>query len=169
MLGVLSVVTALGGAGFVVAHFYAQRPRQLRALQSALTMLLTEITFTATPLPDALERIARHSSDTVSRFASAVAKEIRAGQGVSTAEVWRRCVYAQRGKWSLTLADEDILLDLGEYLGRSYADDQQKHLQLAITQLARRQAEAETVASVQIRLWRYLGFCAAGLLLLLLY
>lgn len=134
-----------------------------------LTMLVTEITFTATPLPDALDRISRHASRPVADFTRTVSNGLRAGSGATTDDVWRYSVRRQRGKWSLTPADEEVLLDLGGYLGRSYAEDQEKHLQLAVTQLSRRQAEAEAEAAVKTRLWRYLGLCAAGLLVLLLY
>lgn len=169
VLGAVSVITALGGAGFVVARSYSERPRVLRSLQAALTMLVTEITYAATPLPEALERIARHSPSAVAEFALSVANGLESGDGASTAEAWRQAVYEQRGRWSLTGSDEDVLLDLGGYLGRSLADDQEKHLRLALTQLARRQDEAEADAVVQTRLWRYLGLCVAGLIVLLLY
>jgi len=36
-------------------------------------------------------------------------------------------------------------------------------------QLARLQAEAEAERDVQVRLWRWLGVCAGGCLVLLLY
>src|SRR5690606_34522770 len=88
---------------------------------------------------------------------------------VSAAEAWRRSVIALRRRWALTEADEAALLELAPYLGQTFADDQERHLRLALERLARQQQEAAAEVAVQSRLWRGLGACGGALLVLLLY
>jgi Stage III sporulation protein AB (spore_III_AB). len=57
---------------------------------------------------------------------------------------------------------------LAPYLGRTSAADQERHLRLALARLARQQQEAEAEAAVQARLWRWLGVCVGGLLVIAL-
>lgn len=168
-LGTAFIAGSLGSAGFLVARTYEQRPAHLRALQTALALLATEITYTATPLPEALAAVGRHVSPAVGRFAVHVAEQLRTDPRPAAADAWRRAVSAQKGRWALTAEDEAVLLDLAPAIGRSFADDQEKHLRLALTRLARRQEEAEAAAKDLVRLWRYGGWCAAALLILLLY
>lgn len=167
--GAVLVLAAAGMAGFVVAGSYSQRPALLRALHGALTMLLTEIRYGATPLPEALEKVARHGPRATATFFSDAAEALSAPASVSTAAAWRRAVAAQRSRWTLTAADEAVLLELAPYLGQTFVDDQERHLRLALTQLNNHLKEAVAEATVQSRLWRYLGVCAGALLVLLLY
>lgn len=76
---------------------------------------------------------------------------------------------SQRRRWALTPADEAILLELAPYLGQTFADDQERHLRLALERLAQQQRQAAEEAAVQSRLWRGLGVCGGALLALLLY
>ncbi|HEY8418079.1 MAG TPA: hypothetical protein VIK93_08610 [Limnochordales bacterium] len=167
-LGAALVLAAAGLLGAVVARTYQERPQVLRALQAALTMLATEITYAATPLPEALRRVARHTPAAVASFFEEVSRALEHNPGAPVGEVWRRAVAARRG-WCLTAEDEAVLLDLGGYLGRSAAADQERHLRLALAQLSRLQGEAEAQRDAHVRLWRYLGLCAGGCLVLLLY
>lgn len=168
-MGTALIAGSLGSAGFVVARTYELRPAHLRMLQTALALLATEITYTATPLPEALASVGRHVAPAVGRFALHVARQLREDPRPAAADAWRRAVLARRGRWALTREDEAVLLDLAPAIGTTFADDQEKHLRLALTRLARRQEEAEAEAKAHVRLWRYGGWCAAALLILLLY
>lgn len=168
-LGAALITAALGGAGFLVARSYALRPIHLRTLQTVLSLLVTEITYAATPLPDALVTIGRRTRSPVGEFVLDVAGRLRSDPRPSVADAWQQGVLACRGQWALTAGDEDVLIDLGGAIGRSFADDQARHLQLALTRLARHQDEAEAEAKVHTRLWRYAGLCGAALIVLMLY
>lgn len=167
-LGAALVLAAAGMLGAVVARAYQERPQVLRALQGALAFLATEIAYAATPLPEALLRAARLSSGPVAGFLRDVGEALQNDPGTPVAEVWRRAA-ARRPHWCLTPDDEAVLLDLGATLGQSHAADQEKHLRLALAQLARLQERAEAQRDAQVRLWRCLGLCAGGFLVLLLY
>lgn len=169
LLGASFVLAAAGTAGFVIARSYSDRPASLRALEAALTMLLTEISYGATPLPDALARVARHSPPPAARFFAAVRRFMEGPARMSAVQAWRSAVVEQRRFWTLTASDEAVLLDLAPYIGQTFAADQEKHLRLALTQLSRQQQDATAEAVVQTRLWRYLGVSAGGLLVLLFF
>jgi len=168
-LGAALVLGASAAAGFVVAGSYGQRAALLRALHGGLAMLLTEIRYGATPLPEALERVARHGPPAAAPLFAQAARGLSGPVLVSAAEAWRRSVIALRRRWALTEADEAALLELAPYLGQTFADDQERHLRLALERLARQQQEAAAEVAVQSRLWRGLGACGGALLVLLLY
>jgi len=56
--GCLLIISAGSFAGISLARNYARRPGELRNMITALQMLETEISYTATPLPEALTRMA---------------------------------------------------------------------------------------------------------------
>ncbi|MFS8583393.1 MAG: hypothetical protein FWJ61_11125 [Limnochordales bacterium] len=167
-LGAALILVAAGAAGFVVAGSYSQRPAILAGLQTALTMLHTEIVYGATPLPEALERVGRRTAPAVAPFFAEAAALLARRRPLPAPEAWRRALLSQRRRWCLTAADEEALLDLAPYLGRTSAADQERHLRLALARLARQQQEAEAEAAVQARLWRWLGVCVGGLLVIAL-
>lgn len=167
-LGAALVLAAASTSGFVVARSYSERSMVLRGMQGALTMLLTEISYGATPLPDALERVAKHAPPSVATFFAVAGRLVGGEDPLPAADAWRRALLQQRRRWCLTADDEAVLLDLASYIGRTSAADQEKHFRLALTRLDRQQQEAEAEAAVQIRLWRYLGVCVGGLLVLLM-
>ncbi|MBO8142641.1 MAG: stage III sporulation protein AB [Firmicutes bacterium] len=169
LFGAALVLAACGMFGALVARARTERIRVLGELETAFSMLATEIGYAATPLPEALLKVSRHSPPPVDGFLERAAGEIAGPSGVPTAEAWAAAVRAQRSRWCLAREDEAVLLDLGPYLGQTGAADQEKHLRLTLTRLGRLHARAEAEAHVQSRLWRYLGLCAGGLMVLLFY
>lgn len=168
-IGAALVLAAAAAAGFVVAGSYTQRVALLQALHGALTMLLTEIRYGAVPLPEALARVARHGPPAAAALFAEAARTLSGPAPMTAADAWRRSVAAQRRRWALTADDEAVLQELAPYLGQTFADDQERHLRLAMARLARQQQEAAAEAAAQSRLWRYLGVCGGALLVLLLY
>jgi len=79
--GMLLIIMAGWAIGFTIAKKFRQRPLQLRAFQSSLLMLQTEISYTATPLPEALSRVARRCEPPIQDFLSGGSEtiELRAG------------------------------------------------------------------------------------------
>jgi stage III sporulation protein AB len=73
-----------------VARGYAQRPRLLRSLQTALQLLETEINYGATPLPDALKMVATAGDSQIAPFFLTVRKFLLAPGGKGLGEAWEK-------------------------------------------------------------------------------
>ena len=89
-LGAALVLAAASTSGFVVARSYSERSMVLRGMQGALTMLLTEISYGATPLPDALERVAKHAPPSVATFFAVAGRLVGGEDPLPAADAWRR-------------------------------------------------------------------------------
>lgn len=169
LLGVVVLVAAGGAAGMLVSREYARRPPELKSILSSLQMLETEIIYAATPLAEALERVAAASDRSVASFFAGAARELRASGGCTGGEAWGRSLESFYPVNSLGPREMSILANLGRALGRSDREDQAKHLKLACEQLKREIARAEEEAAKNTRMWNYLGFCGSLAAAILLY
>lgn len=168
-MGGLLVIAATGMAGWGVARVYAHRPRQLRQFIAALQLLETEITYAATPLPDALGRVAEQLEPPVSLFFRQVALELKSHRGYTAREAWQRSLDLYYPRSALGRGDAGVLRGLGNSIGISDREDQGKHLRLAAEQLKAALVAAEDSATKNVKMWNYLGLLGGLIVVLTLY
>lgn len=169
LMGAILLVAAGGAAGMLKAGEYAKRPGELKSLLAAIQMLETEILYGATPLAEALDRVAGSADRSVSRFFQRVARELRSMTGCTAGEAWERALTWFFTVNSLSPQDTAILRNLGKALGISDREDQAKHLKLACSQLKMEISRAEEEAAKNTKMWNYLGFCGALVVAIILY
>lgn len=169
LLGAAMVVAASGLSGLAVAGSYARRPRELRALRSALQMLETEITYGATCLTEALETVASRCEQSVRPLFKQAGMGLAANTGVSAAETWEEALAGYYPASALKPQDHSILTNLGRSLGRSDSENQVKHLRLTMEQVAQEASKAEEEASRNVKIWSYLGFLGGLVIVLVVY
>ena len=156
VLGCAAILFAGSGLGALVAGLYARRPLDLRALQAALKMLETEITYTATPLAEALLRVAERLPHRVALFFARAGAGL--GAGCPLPEAWETALRECYVTSALAAEDLAILRRLGCVLGISDTGDQSRHLRLAMEQLELEAKKAEEESARYAKLWRSLGF-----------
>lgn len=169
LAGAVIVIVASGLSGLVVAGNYSRRPRELRALRSALQMLETEVAYSATYLPEALKQVAGRCDQSSALLFSGAADELSSMSGATAAEAWEKALNNYYPGTALKAGDLSVLRHLGGTLGISDKEDQIKHLRLAMEQLSAATAAAEDEAARNVKLWSYLGFLGGLLVVLLLY
>lgn len=169
LLGAAMVVAASGLSGLAVAGSYARRPRELRALRSALQMLETEIAYGATYLPEALETVASRCDQSVRPLFKDAGGELAANTGGSAAQIWEKALSGYYPASALKPQDHSILNNLGKSLGRSDCVDQVKHLRLTMEQIAQEASKAEEEATHNVKIWSYLGFLGGLVVVLVVY
>jgi len=154
------------GLGF--AGQFRRRPEELRALQSALLLLETEITYTATPLPAALSGVAQRSLFPAREIFSFAAGRMQERKGVTASEAWNEAMVQIKERSALRETDWLILQQLGAALGASSAVEQEKHLRLAREQLRQEEELAEKERARCEPIYRYGGLLSGLLLAVLL-
>ncbi len=169
LFGAVLALAACAGIGFTLARNYTERPRQLRAIESALQMLETEIVYGATPLTEALDHIAAGCEPGINILFHQTAKELRQAGGCTAGEAWQQALAALFLVSALKNTDIAVLKRLGVSLGLSDRLDQEKHLKLAREQLRQEIKNAEELALKNGRLYRYLGVLGGLALVLILY
>lgn len=169
LIGACMTLGACGSMGLVWAGVHEKRPRQLTALEGALQLLETEITYGATPLPEAMEQVAGRCDPQAAGLFMMTAREFAKMGGVTAAEAWERALGRFFPATALDETDLNILIRFGASLGISDRQDQAKHLKLAMNQLKAAAGRAEAEARKNSNIFKYLGFLGGMLLVLILY
>ncbi|NPV90399.1 MAG: stage III sporulation protein AB [Firmicutes bacterium] len=168
LIGAAMVVAAGQMIGTGIGRQYRQRSQELRTLQSALLFLQTEIGYTATPLPEALERVARNLEFPLREVFAETAGGLRRHEGTTAGEAWAGSLEKYSGYLALKPRDLGILKNLGEALGKSGREEQEKHLLLAREQLQQEERQAESERLRYEPLYRYSGLLVGLLIVIVL-
>lgn len=166
--GALLVLAGCAALGNQAAQWYGRRPRDLAHCQACLQVLLTEIDYGLTPLDEALQRAAAAAPGPVAAAFRRGGEELGRTPGCPPRAAWHKAWHEAAPELALTAADLEILLALAPSLGTSDRHHQRRHILLCSQRLAAAEAEARAAAQRYLRLYRYLGVIAGGLLAVLL-
>lgn len=169
MSGAVLIVAATSWIGLETAQGFQRRPRQLRDLQSSLQMLETEISYTQTPLPKALEKIARSIKGCVGDFFFIIRNRLINTPGTTLGEAWHKGMEYLQEHSALTASDQQILHNFATTLGISDRQDQVKHLKLVMAQLAAAEIKAWDEKAKNARMFKTLGILGGLAIVILLY
>ncbi|HBK86630.1 MAG TPA: stage III sporulation protein AB [Firmicutes bacterium] len=161
------VVLTTTAIGFSIARRYRDRPRHLRQLQSALQSLATEISYGATPLPEAFASLASSQPAPTDAMFRAAAISLRK-PGTTAAEAWQVGLERLLQESAVSIDDLAVIRQLGAVLGLSDRRDQERHLLLVVQHLQREEVRAEHERLQNERMWRYLGVLSGLLIVIVL-
>lgn len=166
-LGALLVLAGSTALGNQFALTFRRRPRDLAHCQLCLQVLLTEIDYGLTPLPQALQRAAGAAQGPIAAVFAATATQLSAEPGCTPRQAWLQAWSSAAGH-ALSTADLEVLAGLAPSLGASDRHHQRRHLLLCTQRLAAAEAEARAGAEQNLRMYRYLGVLAGAFLAALL-
>lgn len=166
LIAVGLLVLSCTGFGFAMAERFRLRPRQLRQLQFALTMLGSEIRFRQTPLPQGLMAIAEAVEGPVGQLFADYGRALVEAEGRSTSWVWQQV----KPTADLAFAPEDyaFLSRLVLVLGAGTIKEQERQLELHMQHLIQLEQQAEAARATKEKTWRYLGICSGLAIALIL-
>lgn len=155
--------------GLLIANNYKQRPLELRNLRSMLNLLETEIIYASTPLPIALDKIAKHADNNISKLFYKARDYLISGNGITADEAWQKALNDILNNSYLLEEDTGILKNFGIGLGCSGKNEQLKNIQLAKELLKKQELKAEQDKSQNERLWKTMGFLSGIAIVLLIF
>jgi len=167
-MGALCIFVGCGYLGFKVGDQYRQRTEILRYLQNGFNLLETEISYSSTPLPLALTRIAEKMRGLSQIPFAHAAKLLKHNQGLTAAEAWEEGVSCLALEFPLSREEISILVLFGHGLGCSAREEQMKNIVLAREQLRMAERAAEEARMKNQRMWQYMGLCTGGIIVLVL-
>ena len=168
LLGAIIIIVATTWTGFEAAKHLSDRPRQLRALRSALQSLEAEIMYGHTPLHEASRRLAEQLTNPLSTFFDSFAKKLTDTE-TTVKEAWETSLKEVWKATALKQGEFEIMKQFGETLGRHDRFSQQKHIMLTLSHLEREEADAIDRQAKYEKMVKSLGFLSGLLLIILLF
>lgn len=168
LAGALLIITSTTLLGFSLAYKKRERLKELGCLQMAFQMLISEISYTASPLPLAFEGIGEKIKEPVSQLFIKAAREMEKCRGDGMGEIWKEAVEDFLPHSSLRESDKEIILSVSSFLGVSDKVHQEKQLKLLMYQLKEIEKEARASLGRSERMCKYLGVLGGLMLVILL-
>jgi len=167
-LGAALILGATSWIGLQVATGYANRPRDLRDLQTGLAVLQTEVEYGSTPLPRALTSAGLAAGPCIGPIFRTAAEGMQSGGGVTAGEALRTALLKAGVNTALHPDDLEIVTALSTMLGASDRSDQIRHLSLARERLVGQEARAQSERERYERVARYAGVLSGAAIVLIL-
>jgi stage III sporulation protein AB len=173
LLGTSLVFISFYMIGLQAAYRWEQRPKELRALITALEVLQTEVSYGLLRLPKALERsldsVRSAPAPGTRHVLQATIDRLLSGIGTTAGEAWQESLREAVAAYAFTDRDQSLLAGLGEVMGTSNSDDQVRHIGSSLASLRRELETAEIegakIAKVSRSTWAAIGGCIALMLL----
>lgn len=169
LLGGALVVASCSAIGFYIASSYDLRLQTLKKLQIAISMLETEINYSLSPLPEALNNTAKKSQTVISQLFKKTAENLTNGEGLTAGEAWEKALVGFEKVAFLRDSDLKILSAFGQYLGVTDREDQIKNIKLTKDLLKQQEMMALEDKKNNEKLCKYLGVLSGIMVFLLLY
>jgi stage III sporulation protein AB len=166
IVGALITITSCTVAGFLWANNYANRTRQIRELQNALTYMETEILYGHTPLDAILNSISLRVKEPLASLFKQISEELVHGNS-TIQESWSNAIQRYWRVTSMKENEREILLQLGNNLGLSDASNQQKHIRVALNHLQAEEMDALDQQKRYEKMTRILGFLIGVLIVII--
>jgi len=155
VLGFVLTVLAGGVAGFSLAGRLEGQLLELQRLETGLLCLLNEISYSLTPLPEALtragERAGGHIGDLFGKCGKLAGLSQRRTAEEAIAQALLECGAG------VSPSARAILTDLSRYLGTSGHKEQVRHIEMSIDKAKRLRQDFEEDCRKRAKLYRYLG------------
>ena len=163
-IGAILILVCCGGAGFSMATSHKRQERSLEALRSAIDMMVCELEFRMTPLPQLVRMASKEVDGQVADVFSALAHRLEASCDADAGVCMTQVLEDFPGlSWRL----RENLEKLGRCLGRFALSGQVSGLK-GISLLCQRDLNSLALdRDARLRGYRTLGICAGVALVIL--
>lgn len=167
IIGAILIIVSTSYAGFELSKVLSQRPKQLRALKSALQSLDAEIMYGHTPLHEASRRLSEQLTEPLSSFFKDFRDHLLS-EDTTVKDAWISSLNKTWKNTAMKNTELEIMKQFGETLGRHDRHSQQKQIILTLTHLEREEQEARENQRKYEKMIKSLGFLSGILIVILL-
>lgn len=136
LLGSALIIAGCTGFGFHKSGQMTERLLWLKELYRLLVLLRGEIQYAATPVPEAMYKMAVHTNGIFREFFEAVSGQLYVRSGETLSEVWRQQSDIFFGESALKPEDIRLLKEIGDNLGYSDKKMQVSAMELCMDNLS---------------------------------
>lgn len=169
LLGACLILLATTWIGFEISRSYRDRPKQIRQLRSALSLLETEIGYGIRPLAQACHEISLRSEEPIGQIFGQSAKHLKNLDGISTYQCFEKAIEQVWKQTALKESEKAILLDFSSTLGISDREDQLQHVERAKANLEVEEQKAREEQQQYEKMVKTLGILTGALIVILIY
>lgn len=160
IVGCILVILSSTGIGFFFSNEIKCRIEDMKELRKLIVLLRGDIRYANTPLPEAINAIARREVGRFQKFLSGVSEKLNELSGSTFSEIWKSAVEKDLTDTSLTKKDKLHLIQFGDNLGYLDKEMQMNTLDLFITQMEDEIKELSKTVKEKSYLFNSLGIMA---------
>lgn len=168
-IGALLIILASSLTGFMLSRTLMLRVSQLREIRRGLKLLETEMLYSASFLPSALERVSALLPPGTGIIFKRTAEHLASMSGLAPEEAWHLALRGQSVNMHLKEEDLEILEELGDLFSSVSREDQEKHFRYIQNLLEEREKFAVEDLDKNSRLYQYFGICAGLIVVIFFY
>lgn len=168
ILGSLIIIVSSSLLGYSYGSTYSKRVKNLIYLRNCIQLLETEIMYSSSPIPEALENVYKKGNKEVSFIFKEIRDYLLSDRSHSLEDSFKVVCSNQKTQLSFTTEDIEVITSLGSTLGKSDRIHQQKYFKLVVTQLEGQQLDAEEKKKKNEKMYKSLGLLSGIALVILL-
>jgi stage III sporulation protein AB len=168
IIGAILILFSTTWAGFEVSRRLSDRPKQLRTFRYGLQSLETEIMYGHTPLHEAARKLSSQLPKPLSVFFASFSGKLTT-MNTTVKEAWETSLQEIWKTTALKQGEYEILLQLGENLGKHDKYTEQKQIILALTHLEREEEEARDRQQRYEKMAKSIGVLTGLFIIILLF
>ena len=166
-IGIVLILSAGVGMGLFRAKELWARPRQIRALIQALSALETQILYGEMLLADGFRDCVNGcGEDTVKKMFLYLSERLKEDRRCRISEAVTAMQRRMERDVSFGQAEWNVLIFLGEQLGKTDCRETEKQFRLAVERLKQIEDTAMTDAKKRGKMMIYIGVCGALMMIL---
>lgn len=168
ILGSLIVILATSIIGFSYAKVYGIRVKQIRNMQYALSMLESEIIYTATPLIQAFQIVGERAYEGVRELFVNMSEMLKQRESGGVFETFNKAYEKSRNILYFEKEEVEVIASFMQSLGSSDIEGQKKNFNITIKKLEEFEKKAEEARIKNEKLYKYFGVCAGMIIVIIL-
>ncbi len=173
VIGAFFVILASTGIGLYFGSNLKDRLEKLQMLKQQFTAIKSDIGYSKTTFPEAMQHMAEKLSGSrecyeFANFYEELSKQLIERSGISLREIWENAVEKHLKKTTLTASDLQLLSSLGGQFGGLDRDMQLKTIDLYLARLEEDRILEVQKAGEKMRLYRTLGLLAGAFLVVVM-
>jgi stage III sporulation protein AB len=165
---IIVIFTFCSTIGYIYGESFRKRFIHLKESYKGITLLQNQVIYNNTPLPEALEDVAKKMKAPIEYILNTVANRLSKG---AEGDVYSNFIEVYReveNNLYFEKEDKSILEDFLKSLGDSGVYGQERIFKLALENLKGNIDEASELAKKNTKLYRYLGICFGAMISILL-
>lgn len=168
LIGGILVVLSTSLIGFYYSRMFKERLKQIREMQYSLTMLESEIIYSASPLVQAMEYVSERSRHPVNDFFKCFSEKLYEKEIECILDGFQGTLKEFKGILKLEKDEIDVIGSFLKSLESSDIDGQKTSFNITMKKLEGFEKIAEDTMIKNEKLYKYLGVCSGLLVVIIL-